>query len=63
MESGFLLDVVVSEGASILQLLSRKDEPLLVRRDSLLILDLGLNILNGVGSLDFEGDRLAGTAH
>jgi len=34
MKSGFLLDVVVAQGASIFQLLSSKDETLLVWRNS-----------------------------
>ena len=38
MEGGLLLDVVVGEGPPVLQLLPGKDETLLVRRDSLLIL-------------------------
>merc|ERR1712070_49125 len=36
----FLLDVIVGEGATVLQLLARKDQALLVRRDALLVLDL-----------------------
>ncbi|KAI7793017.1 putative ubiquitin C variant 4, partial [Triplophysa rosa] len=59
MEGGLLLDVVVGQGASILQLLTSKDQPLLVRWDALLILDLGLDILNGVTGLNFKGDGLA----
>ena len=34
MESGLLLDVVVSQGAAILELLAREDQTLLVRRDA-----------------------------
>ena len=54
-----LLDVVVLEGAAILELLTREDETLLVRRDALLILDLGLDSLDSVGALDLEGDGLS----
>lgn len=39
MDGGFSLDVVITESASILQLSSSEDEPLLVRRNALLILD------------------------
>ena len=60
MESRLLLDVVVGKGAAILKLLAGKDETLLVRWDALLVLDLGLNIVNGVGRLNLEGDGLAG---
>lgn len=60
MESRLLLDVVVTKGAAILQLLSSEDQTLLVGRDALLILDLGLNIVDGIARLDLEGDGLAG---
>ena len=60
MQSGLLLDVVVREGSSILELFASKDEPLLVWGDTLLVLDLGLDILNGVGRLNFESDGLPG---
>jgi hypothetical protein len=55
-----LLDVVVGEGSAILKLLSSEDETLLVRGDALLVLDLRLHIVDGVGRLDLEGDGLAG---
>ena len=54
-----LLDVVVAQGPPILELLAREDQALLVRRDPLLVLDLGLDIIDGVGGLDLEGDGLA----
>ena len=41
-------------------LLARKDQALLVRRDALLVLDLGLDVLNRVRGLDLEGHGLAG---
>lgn len=54
-----LLDVVIAEGATVLELLSSKDETLLIRGDSFFILNLGLHIVNRVGSLDIESNRLA----
>jgi len=60
VESGLLLDVVVSEGSAVLKLLSSEDESLLVRRNTFLILNLGLNVVDGVGGLDVESDGLAG---
>jgi len=48
MEGGFLLNIVVREGPSVFQLLSSEDESLLIGGDSFLVLDLGLDILNGV---------------
>ena len=58
VEGGLLLDVVVGQGPTILQLLTSEDETLLVRGDTLLVLDLGLHIVDGVGGLDLERDRL-----
>jgi len=58
MESGLLLDVVVGKGSAILELLASEDESLLVWRNSFLILDLGLDIFDSVGSLDLKGDGL-----
>merc|ERR1719398_120580 len=59
MEGRLLLDVVVRQSPAVFQLFAGKDQPLLVRRDSLLVLDLGLNILDGVRRLHLEGDGLA----
>ena len=59
MEGGFLLDVVVRESTSILELLSSEDESLLVGRDALLILDLGLNVVDRVRGLHLKSDGLA----
>ncbi|KFQ28375.1 hypothetical protein N332_06581, partial [Mesitornis unicolor] len=59
MQGGLLLDVVVRQGAPIFQLLASKDEPLLIRGNAFLVLDLGLDILNGVTGLNLQGDGLA----
>ena len=59
MESGFLLDVVIGEGSTVLQLLTGEDKSLLVRGNSLLVLDLGLDVVDGVGRLHLKGDSLA----
>merc|ERR1712167_358719 len=58
MKGRLLLDVIVLEGAAILELLPGKDESLLVRRDPLLVLDLCLHSLDGVRALDFKRDGL-----
>merc|ERR1712179_841493 len=60
MKGGFLLDVVVAEGTAVLELLASEDQPLLVWGDSLLVLDLSFNVLDGIRRLDLEGDGLAG---
>ena len=59
MESGLLLDVVVGKGSSILELLTGEDKSLLIWRDTFLVLDLGLDVLNGVRWLNIEGDGLS----
>jgi len=59
VKGGLLLDVVVRQGAAILQLLAGKDETLLVWGDALLILDLCLHVVNGVRGFHLQGDGLA----
>lgn len=54
-----LLDVVIGEGSAVLKLLAGEDEALLIRGDALLVLDLALHIVDGVGGLDLERDGLA----
>ena len=58
MQGRLLLDVVVREGAAVLELLAREDQALLVRRNALLVLDLLLHVLDGVRGLHVEGDGL-----
>merc|ERR1712038_1440448 len=59
VKSRLLLDIVVGQGTSILKLLSSKDQTLLIWRNTFLILNLGLNVVNGVGWFDIEGDGLS----
>jgi len=58
VQGGFLLDVVITQGPSVLQLFTGKDEALLVWGDPFLVLDLGLDIVDGVRRFDLEGNRL-----
>ena len=60
MEGGLLLDVVVGQGASILELLASEDQALLVWGNALLVLDLALDVVDCVGRLHLKGDGLAG---
>lgn len=68
VQGGFLLNVVVGQGASVFQLLSGKDKTLnvgastylLIRRDPFFVLDFGLDVFNRIGGFDLEGDGLAG---
>ena len=58
VKSGLFLDVIVRKGAAILQLLAGEDQALLIRGDTLLILDLGLHVVDGVRGLHLERDGL-----
>ena len=60
MEGALLLDVVIREGATVFELLAREDQALLIRRDALLILDLALDVVDGVRGLNLERDGLSG---
>jgi hypothetical protein len=60
VQRGLFLDVVVGQRAAVFQLLACKDQALLVGRDALLVLDLGLDILDRVGRLHLQSDGLAG---
>ena len=44
VERRLLMDVVVRQGPAVLELLAREDQPLLVGRDALLVLDLGIGV-------------------
>jgi hypothetical protein len=59
VKGGLLLDVVVAERAAIFELLSSKNQTLLIWRNSFLVLDLGLDILNAVGSLNIKRNSFA----
>ena len=60
MKGRLLLDIVVGESSAIFKLLSGENQSLLVRWDAFLILDLRLDVIDGIGRFDFEGDGLAG---
>ena len=59
MKSWLFLDVVVTECSAILKLLSGKDKSLLIWRNAFFVLDLGLDIFNGVSWLNIKGDGLS----
>ena len=58
MKSGLLLSVVVRQSTSVFQLLASKDQSLLVRRNSFLIVDLGVYIFCCIQGFDLESDGL-----
>ena len=53
MEGRLLLDVVVRKGTAVLQLLTSKDQTLLIWWDALFVLDFGFDIFDSVRSLNF----------
>jgi hypothetical protein len=59
VQSRLLLNVVVGEGSAVFQLLTSKDQSLLVRRNTFLVLDLSLDIVDSVGRLYLKGNSLA----
>merc|ERR1712216_707605 len=59
VQGRLLLDVVVGKSSSVLELLTGEDKSLLVRWDSLLVLDLGLHIFDCVRRLNLKSDGLA----
>merc|ERR550539_460691 len=56
MQGTFLLNIVVRQCSTIFELLSGKDQSLLIRRDAFLVLDLSLHIIDGVRWLHFKSD-------
>jgi len=59
MKGGLFLDVVVRKGSAIFKLLAGKDQPLLIWGNALFVLDLGLDILNGIAGFNLQSDGFA----
>lgn len=59
MKSRLLLDVIVGKCTLILKLLTRENQALLIRGDSLLVLNLSLYRRDRVTRLNLESNRLA----
>ena len=55
----FLLDVVVYQSSSIVELLTSKYQALLIRRNALSILQLLLDNCNGIAGVYVESDGIA----
>jgi hypothetical protein len=60
VKGGFLLNIVVGKSTAILKLLACENQALLVRRNAFLVLNFGLDIVDGITGLNLEGDGLAG---
>ena len=52
------MDVVIGESSTIFELLTSKDESLLIWWDTFLVLDLSLDVLDSICWLDIKGDGL-----
>jgi hypothetical protein len=59
LANGELKLTVIGKGSTVFQLLSGENESLLIRGNTLLVLDLALDIIDGIGGLDFEGNGLS----
>merc|ERR1719169_178918 len=59
MKGGLLLNVVISKSSAIFKLLTSEDKALLIRRNSFLILNLSLDVVNGIRWFDLQGDGLS----
>jgi len=55
-----LLNVVIGESATVLELFAGENQPLLIGWDSFLVLDLSLDVFDAVRWFDLQGDGLAG---
>ena len=55
VQCAFLLDVVVAQSSTILQLFPGKNQPLLIGWDAFFVLDFRFDIIDGVGSLNIKG--------
>ena len=59
VQGGLFLDVIISQSPSIFQLLSSKDQPLLIWWDALLVLNLGFHIVNSVRAFHLQSNGLS----
>ena len=60
MKRGLLLDVVIRQRTTVFQLLADKNQTLLVRWNAFLVLDLRLDVVDGITWFDIEGDCFSG---
>merc|ERR1712029_938327 len=60
MQSRLLLNIIVAQGSAIFQLFSGENQTLLIWRNSFFVLDLGFDVLDGVGGFDLQGDGFSG---
>ena len=53
------MDIVIAQSSSILKLFACEDQTLLIGRNALFVLDLGLDVVDCIAGFDFEGDGFA----
>ena len=56
MKSWFFLNIIIGEGSAVFELLSSKDESLLIWGNSFFILNLSLDIFNGVSWFNIKSN-------
>jgi hypothetical protein len=59
VQDRFFLNVIIGKSATVLKLLAGEDKTLLVGRNAFFILNIGFHVVNGVGRLNLECDRLS----
>ena len=59
MKGRLLLNIVIRQGPTVLELLASENQALLVGRNAFLVLDLALHIVDRVGRLYLKGNRLS----
>ena len=60
MNSRFFLNIVVGESTAVFELFAGKDKTLLIGWDTLLVLNLALDVIDSITRFDLERDGLAG---
>ena len=60
MKSRFLLNVVVGQCTTIFELLTSKDQTLLIRWNTFLVLNFGFDVFDSVGGFDIKCDCFSG---
>ncbi len=59
VKGGLLLNIVIRESATVFELLASKDQALLIWRNSFLVLNLRLDVVDGIARFHLKGDGLA----
>jgi hypothetical protein len=60
VKGGLFLNIVIRQSPTVLKLLAGEDKTLLIWRNAFLILNLRLDVIDGVARFDLKGDGLSG---